>query len=542
RSLAIYNSIIIALAISGLPVDPTTILLISIVDSNSNDVTTTKDIAPRQINLALTYNANDMLVNWITKDEITQPVVYYYIGDCMWDTDSDDEDDSKSSSSSSSSPSSSSASHSKSNSKSNSKAEKKKRNTDIKMTMGTTKTYYPYKGYLHSVKLQHLSSGVGYCYRVGGNFVPTADATSWSKWRSFRTAPNREQPVVFAAFADSGTTGNIVPNIRALAAEDDVNLVLHAGDLSYGLEETKWDVFGDLVEPVTSSKPFMVVPGNWDVKPGGINAFVNRYPMPLVYPTPITSLTKNVTSGEYLVSTQRNLFYSFEYTHAYVIMLSSYDPYEAGSLQYEWFKKQLDRANTMRHQYPWLIVVFHSPMYSSSKGHDGSDLKFRAAMEQLLHEAQVDLAISGHDHCYERSFAVYDGDIIDSNPSLYTSGKGTIHVLAGTAGADQDPWLDRPEWTAHRENSAGYSLIRLTPNLLEFEYTRMNGTIGDSFKIAKDRSGQVGSTHFGLIALVIFLLILIFPICAYTGLPSKIFNLIMLDPYNSRSLTRRQIV
>jgi 3',5'-cyclic AMP phosphodiesterase CpdA len=50
----------------------------------------------------------------------------------------------------------------------------------------------------------------------------------------------------------------------------------------------------------------------------------------------------------------------------------------------------------------WKIAVFHHPIYSSGKMH-GSDLRLRKQLEPLLARYGVNIALSGHDHIYERT-------------------------------------------------------------------------------------------------------------------------------------------
>ncbi|GAM25297.1 hypothetical protein SAMD00019534_084720 [Acytostelium subglobosum LB1] len=468
-----------------------------------DSTTLAEDLTPRQINLALTENSDDMLISWITNGVIKKSTVYYYAGACV-------------------------------DSGSNS-LDKLAGDKTIIVSIGTTTTYYPYSGYLHSVRLNSLTPNTKYCYSVGGEVLRnSSNLQNWSSWRQFQTAPGRDHSVTFVALADCGTYGNVIPVMASLAQETDVSLVLHAGDLSYGLNESVWDTFGNLVEPVASQFPYMVIPGNWDVKPGAINAYYNRYHMPLAYPSPTTSLRLNEETGLMETKTNYHLFYTIEYSHAFIIMLSSYDPYDEQSIQYKWLVQQLEHVQNNRHKFPWLIVGAHSPMYSSSTGHGGGDVNFRSAIEHLLKEYKVNLVISGHDHCYERSYPAYDGKPLNDLPDEYTSDMGTVHLLAGTGGADQDPWLPRPDWTAHRENSAGYTKVKASPLTLEVTYLRYNGSIGDRFRITNvDTDGPQGSTHLGLIMLVIFLMVLVFPLCAYSGLPSRIFNSIMVGggPY-----------
>jgi 3',5'-cyclic AMP phosphodiesterase CpdA len=64
--------------------------------------------------------------------------------------------------------------------------------------------------------------------------------------------------------------------------------------------------------------------------------------------------------------------------------------------QIDWLEKELKGSKE-----DWKIVVFHHPIYSSG-GRHGSDLKLREAIEGLFIKYNVSVALTGHDHFYER--------------------------------------------------------------------------------------------------------------------------------------------
>ena len=64
--------------------------------------------------------------------------------------------------------------------------------------------------------------------------------------------------------------------------------------------------------------------------------------------------------------------------------------------QIDWLEKELKGSDE-----DWKIAVFHHPMYSSG-GRHGSDLKLREILEPLFIKYNVSVALTGHDHFYER--------------------------------------------------------------------------------------------------------------------------------------------
>ena len=72
------------------------------------------------------------------------------------------------------------------------------------------------------------------------------------------------------------------------------------------------------------------------------------------------------------------------------------DSNQMDARQLTWFERELAQSRE-----PWKVVFFHHPLYSSGLKH-GSSLALRSALEPLLVKYGVTLAISGHDHFYER--------------------------------------------------------------------------------------------------------------------------------------------
>eukprot|EP01133_Synstelium_polycarpum_P013251 gene13251-15576_t len=413
-------------------------------------------MSPKQVHMSLGNDPSSIRVTWITTAQIFQPTLYCLPGPC---------------------------------------GEKKDKVSSPLLTpeekslivlVGSSKTYYPYDGLVHSVAMNGLKPSQTYCYSVGGHPLHTENnfTTSWSVWREFNTVPSSDLPVTFAAIADCGTWGGVFPVMKALAEDKDITMFIHEGDLAYGLNESTWDLYGDIIEPVASKIPYMPLAGNWDVKAAAVLAYTQRYPMPLPYPTPNTTLVPiaaNGTDVPFSAVTYYNLFYSFSYSHVYIIALSSFEPYDSNSLQYKWFEEELKNVNRTEH--PWVIASSHTPLYTSSTGHNGSDITFREAIEPLLKKYDVNLYVAGHDHCYERTYPVLKAEVLNSSKDTYTTEQGTVHILVGTGGADQDTWLEQPVWSAHRELSVGYTKIKADKHTMDVTFLRVNGTVGDHFTI-----------------------------------------------------------
>jgi predicted phosphodiesterase len=83
---------------------------------------------------------------------------------------------------------------------------------------------------------------------------------------------------------------------------------------------------------------------------------------------------------------------------------------------------------------PWKIAVFHHPIYSDGDRH-GSNIQLRVALEPLLTKYGVDVALTGHEHIYERV-----------KPQ-----KGITHFIVGSSGQ-----LRKGGMTASAMTAAGF--------------------------------------------------------------------------------------
>ena len=73
------------------------------------------------------------------------------------------------------------------------------------------------------------------------------------------------------------------------------------------------------------------------------------------------------------------------------------DSTDCGSTQMTWLENSLQASKAI-----WKIAVFHHPIYSSGKKH-GSATGLRKQLEPIFIRYGVNVALSGHDHFYERT-------------------------------------------------------------------------------------------------------------------------------------------
>lgn len=359
-------------------------------------------------------------------------------------------------------------------------------------------------GFIHSAIMTGLSPSTRYPYRYG------SDKAGWSLTESLKTAPAAgSSKMTFIAYGDMGKAprdnsiehyiqpGSLgVSNaVSGEAASGNVDLVLHIGDISYATGFLgEWDYFLDLITPTASKIPYMTAIGNHerDFPESGSHyvlpdsggecgvAYEKYFPMP--------------TQGE------DKPWYSFESGPVHFTVMSTEHNWTSESEQFKWI--QNDFASVDRKRTPWLVFTGHRPQYSSaidlgiiSQLSPSVDPEFRAAVEPLLLQGQVDLVLWGHVHNYERTCAIYQGqcllfptkgrDGVDIYQSI--SYKAPVHAVIGMGGFSLDSFDPIPgNWSMSRISNYGYAKVDATAKALDFQFITTNGSRShDAFRILK---------------------------------------------------------
>jgi hypothetical protein len=295
--------------------------------------------------------------------------------------------------------------------------------------------------YVHAA-LDGLLPGTTYYYGVGHDGFDPASPDHRSTIGSFRTAPATPERFVFTAFGDQGVS-------RAAAANDDLLLRrepafhLHAGDICYangtgrggrtdGYDPGYWDLFLKQNEPVAASVPWMVTTGNHDMEawysPDGYGGQLARWSLP------DNGFDPRTAPG----------VYAFTYGNVAFVALDANDvSYEipanlghTGGRQTAWLDRKLAglRADA---SVDFIVVFFHHCAYSTSS--HASDGGVREQWLPLFAKHQVDLVINGHNHVYERTDAIRDGEVgrpVPIGASTDPTRDGIVYVTAGGGGRD----------------------------------------------------------------------------------------------------------
>lgn len=120
----------------------------------------------------------------------------------------------------------------------------------------------------------------------------------------------------------------------------------------------------------------------------------------------------------------------------------------AANRQTTWLEAELKRARKAGSTVEMIVVQMHQCALSSSSLGNGSDLGLRQAWLPLFDHYGVDLVLAGHEHNYERSYAVrgydtaYDGRVVAPNPGQAPAGSPMLTrrpTVVAAAGPLADP-------------------------------------------------------------------------------------------------------
>jgi acid phosphatase type 7 len=224
-----------------------------------------------------------------------------------------------------------------------------------------------------------------------------------------------------------------------------VTQLLIAGDLSYadGLPE-RWDSWLELMQPLLQTLPIASVPGNHEIECDNVTHTVFLpYESQFRNPNRIADADVVSPSDTYIDTLWHrmcnapsqflghynfgNAFYQYQHGLVHIIALNSYTAILPGSLQYNWLTK-VALPNVNRMMTPWLLVMFHCPLYTTFLGHNHeiNPTLMKSSIQDLLRSYQVNLVVSGHDHAYLRTHPLHreEVDPTGRSPIYWTLGAG----------------------------------------------------------------------------------------------------------------------
>ena len=315
----------------------------------------------------------------------------------------------------------------------------------------------------HAVKVDELTPGAGYLYRVGKPGL-------WSEWFQIEM-PDSKGEFSILYYGDAQT--NILSQWSRVYRESHlkagrVDVTLHAGDLinrhNSDLEWGEWFKGGAFLH---SSIPTIMTPGNHEFRNVKITEhWRSQFNLPSNGPAGVKELEETA--------------YEVNYTDVKLISLDTEQIDESNEMleiQKAWLRDIL--TNNPK---KWTFVFIHYPVYATKA--ERSNDKLLADFRPIFEEFGVDMILQGHDHAYARGQAhtIAGSDKLDYQ-------KGPVYVVS-VAGPKMYDVKDQ-EWMVRKAfNTQLFQTIRIKGDELVYESYMGTGELYDSFVMTKKKGGS----------------------------------------------------
>jgi hypothetical protein len=324
----------------------------------------------------------------------------------------------------------------------------------------TARTRLAYDYYQHEATITGLSPGTTYPYELRVNGIVAASGSS------IRTAP-LSGPIRFIAFGDSGIGSTAQRDLAARMNADTFDFAVHLGDIVYGSTSTSGDAsyatyqawFFDIYRSWLRRKAFFPSIGNHDSRPSNNNgqAYLDLFVLP-----------DEAGAGAYPDHAER--YYSFDYGPVHFVALDTerafQDPLRRQA-QLAWLRADLSSTSKL-----WKIAFWHRAPYSA-KGEHGSDLAVRQAFGPVMEQYGVQLALTAHEHTYERT--------VPWRESTSTARQAVTYVVSGGGGARLYP-AGFTSWTAYSLSHYHYLRVNVVDDcVLRTDTKDRSGVVRDPF-------------------------------------------------------------
>jgi len=311
--------------------------------------------------------------------------------------------------------------------------------------------------YRHTVHLNNLEPGAKYYYRVEHDGVPVADEPTLT----FQTPSSG--PFRFLAFGDSGTGRVQQLDLAAQMMREQVNLVLHLGDIAYmagsfaEYEAFYFNVYRDMMRQV----PFFPCPGNHSYWTREAFPYLTMHDLPQVAMAP---------------ATEKGRYYSFDWHHVHFVAVDTNAPLSRAVQGRSPMLQWLDQDLAATRQY-WKVVFFHHPPFAGGPNEtDPLSILAREHVVPILERHGVQLVLCGHEHSYQRSHPLRQGEIVEP-------GKGTIYMTSGGGGAGLYPVHPKP-FIAFGQSIHEYLRLGVSAGRINIEAVLATGDVLDRTEVA----------------------------------------------------------
>ena len=332
--------------------------------------------------------------------------------------------------------------------------------------------------YSNKVIVTGLSPKTEYAYRVG-------NGASYSGVYSFKTGDGNNYNAIFVSDAQIGASGNISNDkagwektlSAAVGRFNSTAFILSAGDQVDYFNESEYDAF--LASPLLRSVPIAPTVGNHEnLSSSALNSYHYFEPN---------------ESSEYGL-TNAGGDYWFRYGNVLYMVLNTNN---TDVSKHDAFIGQAVGENT---DAAFRVLMFHQSIYcSAAYSALSATLTLRKNLYPIIDKYHIDLALSGHDHCYTRTYPMF-GNVAQKSQTFDSEGRivdptGTIYVTAGSSSGSKYYDISKTQGDFAAESlqlyTPTFSNIEVNGNSLSVTTYRADTMKAvDSFVIVKSTSSK----------------------------------------------------
>jgi len=262
---------------------------------------------------------------------------------------------------------------------------------------GVARTFASPSATFHSVHLTGLTPATRYRYTVHAGAGAAVTGT-------FLTAPDgaSRAPFTFVVYGDNRSDGPAHERVVRAVQRESYDFLVNTGDFVIdGGDDSAWQRFFDIEEPILRDHPLFACIGNHELADDRQAAHFARY------------LGPTEPSGPSAAAPP--IYGSFRWGRARFFLLNAFVDWASGA-ERTWLEDALGQADHEPGVDLRVAVIHHGP--HSAGPHGDNERLLAAHIDDLLVAHHVDLVLAGHDHIYERGEA-----------------KGLKYIVTGGGGA-----------------------------------------------------------------------------------------------------------
>ena len=310
-------------------------------------------------------------------------------------------------------------------------------------------------GTMHEIRVEGLKPQTPYFWRA--RTIADDGTELLSDVLTFQTAVTPDNPFMFVVLGDTQRNPAVIKKLQDFSYTLRPNFQIHVGDVvNDGPDKTEW---------VNE-----MLPSSWGL--------MSRVPM---FPCIGNHEEDHAHYYQYFSLPDPESWYTYTFGNAQFFVADTNKAIDLQSPQFKWLDAELAKSTAT-----WKIVYHHHPVYSSDEDDYGNTYKEKSTyghpkhrhLADLYDRHGVDLNFNGHIHCYERSWPLRGGKVVQEG--------GVIYVTSGGGGGGLERAGPSRSWFAQRVYTGHHiTSIMINGKRLSLQAFDLEGRLFDTMELRK---------------------------------------------------------